>query len=546
MRRPVAKIRLRERARDLRLPVLMETSDGGMLDVERFDLEPERDLLHGLVPGVNAAALRGMATKDKVPIVLRILGQDHLSARTAASLVEIGQTLSTWPQLASAVALGGSLVADAARRVLLGTLNQSGRVRVDVGRLVTDCTLIGNAGQSSHTESEASVMEMADAVVDARPLGTEDERGIDDSVRYLVAQACLAPSGGNCQPWRFVADGPAVDCYIDVGRSESRLNVGHRGSYVAMGAAVENMVLSAEARGVALKVEINTSASLDEPVFRATVGGPVAPSPSRLFEQIGYRCTNRHRGVRDRLHVGQRIALEREARGGRVLWFESQEELERLGMLHGRADRLRFLSKQMHRELIAEVRWTPAEAEHSRDGLDLRSLELSAADQAALNLLKQWPTLSVLKQTDGGRALEDMTRRMFLASSAIAVLQVPGRTPLDYLEGGRILQRVWLAATGEGVAVHPQGALVYSLARLEREPESLSADVRDELTRVRDEYRELVPANGGADVLMLRLSVAPEPSVRSLRRPLGSVLSAAPDARLARARSVQVPPGSRT
>ena len=175
---------------------------------------------------------------------------------------------------------------------------------------------------------------------------------------------------------------------------------------------------------------------------------------------------------------------------------------------------------------------------------------ISLAGQAAASLPGNWQVKvyynTVLKQTDGGRALEDMTRRMFLASSAIAVLQVPGRTPLDYLEGGRILQRVWLAATGEGVAVHPQGALVYSLARLEREPESLSADVRDELTRVRDEYRELVPANGGADVLMLRLSVAPEPSVRSLRRPLGSVLSAAPDARLARARSVQVPPGSRT
>jgi len=110
------KIRLRERARELRLPVLMETSDGGMLDIERFDLEPARELLHGLVPGINANALRGMATKDQGSILLRILGDEHLPLRTADSLVENGQT-TTWQRLAPGVALGGALVSDAARRV---------------------------------------------------------------------------------------------------------------------------------------------------------------------------------------------------------------------------------------------------------------------------------------------------------------------------------------------------------------------------------------------------------------------------------------------
>jgi hypothetical protein len=29
----------------------METSDRGVLDVERFDLEPDRPIFHGLLPG---------------------------------------------------------------------------------------------------------------------------------------------------------------------------------------------------------------------------------------------------------------------------------------------------------------------------------------------------------------------------------------------------------------------------------------------------------------------------------------------------------------
>jgi nitroreductase len=43
------KIALREYARKKRVPVLMETSDRGLLEIERFDLEPERGILHGLM-----------------------------------------------------------------------------------------------------------------------------------------------------------------------------------------------------------------------------------------------------------------------------------------------------------------------------------------------------------------------------------------------------------------------------------------------------------------------------------------------------------------
>ena len=51
----------------------METSDRGLLDVERFDLEPDRPLFHGLLAGVDTQAISGLSARDKVPYVLRIL-----------------------------------------------------------------------------------------------------------------------------------------------------------------------------------------------------------------------------------------------------------------------------------------------------------------------------------------------------------------------------------------------------------------------------------------------------------------------------------------
>ena len=124
---------LREMARARGIPVLMSTSDRGLVDVERFDLEPTRPILHGLLGEVDAALFPGMSSREKIPHILRHLDAERLSPRTAASLVEVDRSLSTWPQLASDVNLGATALAEAVRRIGLGEPLNSGRARVDVG-----------------------------------------------------------------------------------------------------------------------------------------------------------------------------------------------------------------------------------------------------------------------------------------------------------------------------------------------------------------------------------------------------------------------------
>ncbi len=130
------KVEVRHKARAERVPVLMETSDRGMLDVERFDLEPDRPILHGRVGDVTPAEVAGMSREEAFAFVMKIVGEDTVSPRMRASLAQVGRTLCTWPQLASSVVLGGGLIADVARRVLLGEEVPSGRYFADVDELL--------------------------------------------------------------------------------------------------------------------------------------------------------------------------------------------------------------------------------------------------------------------------------------------------------------------------------------------------------------------------------------------------------------------------
>jgi hypothetical protein len=132
------KIHCRIRAKALRIPVVMDTSDRGLVDVERFDLEPDRPLLHGLINGITVSDYSSLTDAEKIPLIGAMVGLATVSDRMKASLPEVGKTIRTWPQLASAVALGGAIGTDVCRRIALNQYHESGRYYVDLEQIIRD------------------------------------------------------------------------------------------------------------------------------------------------------------------------------------------------------------------------------------------------------------------------------------------------------------------------------------------------------------------------------------------------------------------------
>lgn len=129
------KIDSRFKARALRVPVVMDTNDRGMLDVERFDIENQRGIFHGFLDQFieNDALL--LNDENRASVLNAILSFESLSDRMKLSMAEIGKTITTWPQLASSVVLGGAITTDISRRILLGQHQRSGRYYVDLDRI---------------------------------------------------------------------------------------------------------------------------------------------------------------------------------------------------------------------------------------------------------------------------------------------------------------------------------------------------------------------------------------------------------------------------
>lgn len=138
------KILGRIKAKALGIPVVMDTNDKGMLDVERFDLEPGRPIFHGKVQELEALTadeltekLRTLTIPEKIGYLGKIIGFENLSEAMKISVGEMNKSIVGWPQLASAVTLGGAMVTDVTRKILLEQFRESGRFFVDFDHLIT-------------------------------------------------------------------------------------------------------------------------------------------------------------------------------------------------------------------------------------------------------------------------------------------------------------------------------------------------------------------------------------------------------------------------
>jgi hypothetical protein len=519
------KIRLRERARAHRIPVLMETSDRGLIDVERFDLEPERPLLHGLVGDVRASELRGLSTYEKVPIVMQIIGAGTLSPRMAASLIDVETTLKTWPQLASHVTLGGALNTDTARRIALGQFRSSGRYYMDFEQFINDAVDGTPSAPDSYAVEGGQGPEPALRALPAAPSALSAAE-----IEALVAYAVTAPSGGNCQPWAFVYRRGALDCRLDASRSRTVLDFDHTASFLALGAAVENLRLAALSMGV-LPTLTPFPDALD-PALTCRVsfepGGALSAEDAELFPMIGRRVTNRKLGPRRPLEPAAAAALTATAAGaGAALALTSEPAaLDTLASVIAEGERLRLLNRRMHGEMMSEVRWNAREVTATRDGLDVATLELTPTDLAGMRLVSSWGLMDVVNKLGVGRGLERPARKSIAAASAVGLLSYPGNDPRAWFEAGRALERVWLRATLLELAFQPMTPLIYLFARVARgETSDFDTQELAELTRLRAMFEGVfAPRQNSSRVMLFRLARAESASARSLRRAPGDVL----------------------
>lgn len=271
----------------------------------------------------------------------------------------------------------------------------------------------------------------------------------DPGPRGVVAAALLAASPHNTQPWLFRLDRDRIEVYADPARRMGSVDPYSREMHLGLGCALENLVLAACSRGLDPQVVLRPNPT--RPQLVARVGLP--PGKRRgsvLHDAIGHRHTNRG-PYRDR-PVPQRALAALSAlatdSSTSVAWVTARREMDMLGRLMIEAARAVTADPEQSRDGFAWFRGSADAVELHKDGLTLDGQGLSGPVTSVAKLL---PASS---RESGDAFWVDQTRTVHTATAAVYgfVLVTDPYDPLQQLAGGRLLQRVHLAATADGLA----------------------------------------------------------------------------------------------
>lgn len=519
------KILLREKAKSHRIPVMMDTSDRGMLDIERYDIEPDRKIFHGFLGEVDPESLKSLSNTQKVAFGLKITGLETLSPRMKASLLEVGQSITSWPQLASGVFLGGASVSHVARKLLIGEKVKSGRYYVDLDELIPVETETFEIPAQIATQSDYHLP------TNILPSGYLPDR---NELLELVEHANYAPSGGNVQPWIWIYDKRGVLHLIhDRVRSHSLLDYKGTGSLIAFGAALENLRLICAQKGIETE-EILHANSFEDDLIASVRFVSKSKEPRQkekdfeLVNGIKIRCTNRKNPARKLLDVYQMESIKAFCQNPDFILEEIQEmdQLENLAKVIGGMDRMRLFHQQGLKDFIHEIRWNDQEAFETKDGIDVATLELNGTEKAAMGLLKDPRTVSFFRKFFMGYGLTKISKATITSSSAMFLLSGKDFSPKSYLEAGKILQKIWLWTNLNGISFQPVTASLFIFHRVLKENDhGFTEAEKKEIVELKESFNLIFNKGGKMEELfMFRVNFAGEPTVRSFRRDVAQTL----------------------
>lgn len=350
------------------------------------------------------------------------------------------------------------------------------------------------------------------------------ERGklMDERIHKILEAGILAPSGDNCQPWRFEVEGDLVRLYNMPDRDVSQYNFRQRASLIAHGALIENMSLAASLND--MKAEVVFFPNKEEADLIADirlVSADAAPDP--LAQAIAARCTNRRRyrgGELDDVQQAGLISATTLFPEISIRLFSGTEQ-EGVARVIGVNDRLVFENRDLHAFLFDHIRWSDAEAEATKDGMDVRTLELAPLDALAIKLFKNFDLVRVLNHFGASRIIGANAMKLARSAAIIGVISMAGKESSDYVTCGRAMERVWLEATRRGLSFQLMTGITCLMGRVAAgDPGALSPEHIRTVTECRNELKSLLGNDEEEPIIVFRAGIAEGPTARSLRLPM--------------------------
>lgn len=491
------KYQLRKAARSLKIPILMATdnAEGIIVDIERYDLDPETDFFHGRFGSIEKTDLENLEKKDAGFLIAWHVELENISTRMLSSQQEIGKTLVSWPQLGEAALMNGVAMAHAVKAISCGE-KISGRALFSFENFFSTDTLIKTDEPVRHEREIPSMQSAAD------PLSK------------IINAALLAPSGDNIQPWKIHRSNGGFTVTLDASKDSSLYNTGNRAGFIALGALIENAAITAQS--------LNTLLTCNEDFVEGTVMCTLRSDASDqtlalLAQEIPNRVTNRNQFEKRVLSPDVKEFLRQNTFSSFVSGVEFKiidAPCQQLTSAVSKNEKLLFENQKMHHAFFETLRWEPATW-----GLPIDTLALPLPGLLVFKLAKNWDRFkkynALLNFSD---VIPKQTAALYNHAGAYIVILGERSDNQSFYHAGRLLERLWLASTAQGLSIQPMTGIIFLHHGLSIDPHLALSKTEQDM--VENSYDAMQKAAGTKKHILfaLRIGYCSTPAPHSPRQ----------------------------
>lgn len=314
--------------------------------------------------------------------------------------------------------------------------------------------------------------------------------------RTLIGAAVLAPSKWNAQPWRFEVEGNSIRIVADTRRALPAIDPERRSMMMSLGAALENLLVTARAYGLRPTVNHLPPSAARDVVAEVTWSNGDLRRDRAMFAAIPQRRTNRRdydgRGIfpQNRAQITAQIPD-----GFGLHWLDDDDGINDVAdLVHDAVDE-QVRDPRAQAERYAWMRFGEDDARRRGDGVTLDALEIGG--------LAHWLAGRYFNPDSwfirfGAPNAAKRARGEVRSSGTLALLTATGgRGEMQWVTGGQAYERMALKATQVGIAQQP-------------------ISTPFEVPRVGPEVLKRFDAAGEEPLLLVRFGHAkkPPPSVR--------------------------------
>ncbi|WP_303903692.1 Acg family FMN-binding oxidoreductase [Thiohalomonas denitrificans] len=265
----------------------------------------------------------------------------------------------------------------------------------------------------------------------------DTSKGRNERALALIAEAVLAPSSHNTQPWLFRISESAIDLYADRSRALPINDPDDRELTISCGCALMNLRVAAAVRGEVLQIELLPSRNVPDWLARASFCDQprVFGSEAGLADSLARRRTYRKRFAAKAVDstTRDRMVSAAKAEGALLRPLLSESVRGQAASLVAAGDAIQWGDPDWRRELAAWMR-----PRHRGDGLTVPALAAPVTRWVGRHLAM-------------GRSVGAKNRKRMEAAPLPAVLGTDGDGPRDWLLAGQALQHALLVATWHGL-----------------------------------------------------------------------------------------------